>query len=78
MPPLAITNAGPPYAASYSVGVTNVAGGGVSAGATLTLHPNYARRGTYEAAVLAPSGPIAYWRLGESSVTTAFDYHGRL
>ena len=55
------------------MGVTNVAGGTVSAGAALTLRTP--TPGTYEAAVAA-SGPAAYWRLGESSGTTAFDYMG--
>jgi hypothetical protein len=70
---LIITNAGPGDAVLYSVGVTNVAGGTVSAGAALTLLTP--TPGTYEAAVVA-SGPAAYWRLGESSGTTAFDYFG--
>ena len=70
---LVITNAGPGDVATYSVGVTNVAGGSVSAGAALALRTP--TPGTYEAAVV-PSGPAAYWRLGESSGTTAFDYMG--
>ena len=70
---LIITNAGPGDATTYSVGVTNVAGGTVSAGAALTLRTP--TPGTYEAAVAA-SGPAAYWRLGESSGTTAYDYMG--
>jgi len=70
---LTITNAGPANAAIYSVGVTNQAGGVVSAGAALTLVTPAA--GTYEAAVLA-SGPIAYWRLNEQSGDIAFDYQG--
>ncbi|HXP61879.1 MAG TPA: LamG-like jellyroll fold domain-containing protein [Dongiaceae bacterium] len=70
---LIITNAGPASAASYSVGVTNSAGGAVSAGAALTLTTPAA--GSYEAAVLA-SGPIAYWRLNEKNGDTAYDYQG--
>jgi hypothetical protein len=70
---LIITNAGSGDAATYSVGVTNVAGGAVSAGAALTLRTPTA--GTYESAIVA-SGPAAYWRLGESSGTTAFDFSG--
>jgi hypothetical protein len=70
---LIITNAGPGDAVTYSVGVTNVAGGAISAGAALTLRTP--PTGTYEAAVVA-SGPAAYWRLGESTRTTAFDYEG--
>ena len=70
---LMIANAGPTNAAIYSVGVTNMAGGTVSAGAALTLVTPAA--GTYEAAVLA-SGPIAYWRLNEQSGAIAYDYQG--
>jgi hypothetical protein len=70
---LTIANAGPTNAATYSVGVTNMAGGTVSAGAALTLVTPAA--GTYEAAVLA-SGPIAYWRLNEPSGAIAYDYQG--
>jgi hypothetical protein len=70
---LTITNAGPTNAANYSVGVTNVVGGTVSAGAALTLITP--ATGTYEAAVLA-SGPMAYWRLNEKSGAIAYDYQG--
>ena len=70
---LFITDASATNAVSYSVGVTNSAGGVVSAGAALTLVTPAA--GTYEAAVLA-SGPIAYWRLNEKSGNTAYDYQG--
>jgi hypothetical protein len=70
---LVIANAGPTNAVNYSVGVTNEAGGVVSAGAALTLVTPAA--GTYEAAVLA-SGPIAYWRLNEQSGDIAHDYEG--
>jgi Immunoglobulin I-set domain/Concanavalin A-like lectin/glucanases superfamily len=70
---LTITNVGAADPATYSVGVTNIAGGTVSAGASLTLRPVAA--GSYEAAIVS-SGPAAYWRLGETSGTTAFDYMG--
>lgn len=59
--------------ATYSVGVSNVAGGVVSSGAALTIRTPAA--GSYEAAVAADS-PIAYWRLGEKSGSTALDYAG--
>ncbi len=72
-PTLVLTNVSSSDAATYSVGVTNVAGGLVSAGAALTLRTPPA--GSYEAAIAA-AGPIAYWRLGEQSGTTAFDYYG--
>jgi hypothetical protein len=68
-----ITNAGTADAATYSVGVTNVAGGVVSTGAALTLRTP--ATGSYEAAVVN-SKPASYWRLGESSGATAYDYMG--
>ncbi len=58
---------------TYTVGVTNVAGGLGSASATLTLRTPPV--GTFEEMVVA-NEPIAYWRLGETSGTTAFDYAG--
>ncbi len=70
---LTITNAGPGDVATYSVAVTNSAGGAVSSGADLTLRTPAA--GSYEAAVVA-SGPAAYWQMGETSGTTAYDYMG--
>ncbi|MGP8239594.1 MAG: LamG-like jellyroll fold domain-containing protein [Limisphaerales bacterium] len=70
---LVITNAGPSDAASYSVGVSNTAGSAVSASAALTiLIPT---PGTY-AQHIVTNGPLAYWRLNESSGTVAFDYAG--
>ena len=70
---LVITNAGTNDVATYTVGVTNVAGGTVSSGAALTLRTPAA--GSYEGAIVA-SGPAAYWRLGETSGSTAFDFMG--
>ncbi len=72
-PTLIITNAGPADVGTYSLAVTNTAGGTVSSGADLTLRTPAA--GSYEAAVVA-SGPAAYWRLGETSGTIAYDYMG--
>jgi hypothetical protein len=59
-------------AASYSVGVTNVAGGTVSSAATLSLISPAAG---YESTV-AGMRPRAYWRLGETTGTVAYDYAG--
>jgi hypothetical protein len=70
---LVITNAGPADVATYSVGVTNVAGSAVSAGAALTLL--IPTPGTY-AEQIVTNGPVAYWRLNETSGTTAYDYAG--
>jgi hypothetical protein len=70
---LTLTNCGGGDVATYTVGVSNVAGGVVSSGALLSLFTPTA--GTYEA-LAAGMGPIAYWRLGETSGTTAFDYAG--
>jgi len=72
---LFVTNASVASVAAYSVGVTNVAGGAASQGASLTLRPPPVA-GSYESAIVS-SAPIAYWRLGESEgSTTAFDYVG--
>jgi hypothetical protein len=70
---LVITNVGSGDVATYSVGVTNVAGGVVSTGAALTLRTP--ATGSYEAAVVN-SKPASYWRLGETTGTTAYDYMG--
>jgi hypothetical protein len=72
---LTLTNLSAADAATYSVGVTNVAGGIVSAGALLTVVSPTA--GSYAEAVLT-NGPVNYWKLGESSGTTAFDSFGGL
>jgi len=70
---LVITNVAAADAANYSVGVTNVAGGAVSAGAALSLRT--APANSYETAVVG-SGPVAYYRFGETGGTNAFDYLG--
>jgi len=57
---------------SYSCLITNAVGNVTSASASLTVLP--AAFG-YGATVLADS-PIAYWRLGETSGSTAYDYVG--
>lgn len=70
---LVVTNCGAAQSGAYTVGVTNVAGGIITPAATLTLRTPAA--GTYESGVVA-SGPVAYWRFGETTGTTAFDYAG--
>lgn len=60
-------------AGSYRLVARNFMGTATSDPATLTIIA--APAGSYTAAVLAGQ-PIAYWRLGESSGTTAFDYVG--
>ncbi|HEY5909802.1 MAG TPA: LamG-like jellyroll fold domain-containing protein, partial [Verrucomicrobiae bacterium] len=71
---LVLTNISAGDAAMYSAGVTNLAGGVVSAGAQLSLRTPPA--GSYEEAAVN-AGPVAYWRLGESAgSTTAFDWAG--
>lgn len=70
---LTVVNCGTPETGSYQVGVTNVTGGKLSSTVTLALTtptPN-----TYEA-LLVGMDPIAYWRLGEATGTTAYDYAG--
>jgi Concanavalin A-like lectin/glucanases superfamily/Immunoglobulin domain len=62
-------------AGDYTAGVTNIAGGVVSSGAALTLTPLVP--GSYVEAVVT-NGPIDYWRLDETSGTTAVDSMGRL
>jgi hypothetical protein len=58
---------------TYTVTVTNVAGKATSSPATLTLYTPPAN--SYEAAVVS-AGPLAYWRLNETSGTVAFDNMG--
>ena len=58
-------------AGTYTCGVSNAFGGVLSAGATLTVPTANA----YTAAVLNDS-PLSYWRLDETSGTTAFDIVG--
>jgi hypothetical protein len=70
---LVITNCGASEAGAYTVGVTNVAGGVLSGTATLTLSTPVA--GSFAELVIT-NGPLAYWRLSETSGTTAFDYAG--
>jgi len=70
---LVVTNCGAAQAGTYQVGVTNVAGGLLSATANLTLVSPAA--GSYEALVVGMK-PVAYWRLGETTGTTAYDYAG--
>ena len=60
-------------AGNYSVVVSNVAGTIPSSAATLTLLTPVV--GSYQADIVAP-GPIGYWRLDESSGTTAYDFWG--
>ncbi len=72
---LTLTNVSAADAATYTVGVTNVTGGLVSAGAALTVPTPAA--GSYVEAVMT-NGPINYWRLGETAGTTAFDSYGGL
>lgn len=70
---LTVVNCGTAETGNYQVGVTNVAGGQLSSTVTLALTtptPN-----TYEA-LLVGMDPIAYWRLGEATGTTAYDYAG--
>lgn len=72
---LVVTNCGAAEAGAYSVGITNVAGGRISSTATLTLKTPAV--GTYEQGVVA-AGPLAYWRMGETSGSTALDFAGAL
>jgi hypothetical protein len=58
---------------AYSVIVTNVAGKVTSSPMTLTIYTPPAN--SYEASVVG-LGPLAYWRLNETSGTVAFDYMG--
>jgi hypothetical protein len=59
----------------YRVGVTNAAGGQLSAVATLSFIA-YDPNNTYVSAVLA-DGPEAYWRLNETSAPIIYDWMGR-
>lgn len=68
--PLSLAQAG-----NYSCRVTNAQGAVTSSVALLTVVPT--PTSPYPVAVLADS-PMAYWRLGESSGATAFDYVGGL
>lgn len=70
---LVVPDCGAEQTGSYQVGVTNVAGGVLSSSVTLSLTTPTA--GTYEALVVGMD-PVAYWRLGETSGTTAYDYAG--
>lgn len=72
---LTLTNVSAGDAATYTVGVTNVAGGVISAGAVLSVITPAA--GSYAQAVLT-NGAVNYWRLGESSGSIAFDSYGGL
>jgi hypothetical protein len=70
---LVLPNVSSASAGSYVLMVTNPVGNASSTPATLTvltLAP-----GTYAESVVA-AGPVAYWRLDESSGTTAYDYCG--
>lgn len=70
---LALSNLQLTQAGNYSVRITNPQGSITSSVAILTILP--APTSTYATAVLADS-PIAYWRLGETSGTNAYDYVG--
>ncbi len=70
-----VTNVSAADAASYTVGLTNVAGGILSASASLTLAT--LAPGSYVEAVVT-NRPVNYWRFDETSGTTAFDSMGRL
>lgn len=59
---------------NYTVGVTNVAGGLLSSPAA-TLSLITPAPGSYEERVVG-FRPLAYWRLNETSDTTAFDHMG--
>jgi hypothetical protein len=58
---------------AYAVTVTNVAGKVTSSSANLSIYTPPAN--SYEASVVG-TGPIAYWRLNETSGTVAFDNIG--
>lgn len=72
---LTLTNVSATDVATYTVGISNVTGGLLSAGAALTVTTPAA--GSYPEAVMT-NGPINYWRLGETAGTTAFDSYGGL
>lgn len=71
--PLVVPNVDATKTGPYSVTVANVAGSVPSSSATLSLINPVA--GSYEAAVVGYA-PLAYWRLDETSGTTAFDHFG--
>ena len=70
---LTLNNVQASSAGDYRLIAINSLGRATSAVATLTVI--VAPAGSYEEAVLS-GGPIAYWRLGESDGSTAFDYVG--
>lgn len=70
---LTIDDISPTDEGVYRVIVSNSAGSTASADVTLTLAQPAPY--SYEAAVVA-AGPVAYWRLGETNGTTAFDFWG--
>ncbi|HTI98108.1 MAG TPA: LamG-like jellyroll fold domain-containing protein [Dongiaceae bacterium] len=70
---LTLTNLQLGQTGDYSVRITNPQGSITSSVATLTVVA--APTSPYAAAVLADS-PIGYWRLGETSGATAYDYVG--
>ncbi len=70
---LYVTNCTVAELGAYTVGVSNVTGGVLSAPANLAFKVPVA--GSYEEAVVAFK-PLAYWRLNDSNGLTAFDYMG--
>jgi hypothetical protein len=70
---LSISGADTTKTGSYVVNVSNVAGNVDSTAATLTIRTPPAA--SFEAALVG-DGPMAYWRLDETSGTTAFDHVG--
>lgn len=68
---LIITNVTAVDAVAYSVGVSNVAGGVLSQNAAVTIRTPAAN--SYESAIVN-AGPMTYWRLNETTGTTARDY----
>ncbi len=70
---LFLTNIQAADSGGYRAIVTDSAGSATSMVATLTVIVPTA--GSYEAA-LVNTGPIGYWRLGEATGSTAFDYSG--
>src|SRR5262249_4235800 len=70
---LIVTSVDATKAGNYSVNVANVAGNLDSVTVTLTIRTP--ATGSYEAATVG-LGPIAYWRLDETTGTTAFDFAG--
>ena len=70
---LLVTHCTAAQAGAYTVGITNVAGGVLSSSAALTLITVVP--GSY-AEQMVTNSPVAYWRLNETSGTTAYDYAG--